>query len=135
MMLVLQLSLLLNSTGVQIGYLLNKRVQKKEAKKSQEKLIGLDNEMQMDFYQQMKTQFDTENAQVNLRRAIKPIKDLKKLERRNKRKLEIEEDERNRLARDARVNEEGDDKRAERKEEKKLVYNESDDSEDDSVLR
>ena len=84
----------------------------------------------------MRCEFETENAYIDLRRVIKPI-NSKKLEERRKRKLEIEEDERNRLERDARVDESGDDKREERKEEKKLVYynSDSDDSESDGGQR
>ena len=72
-MLILTSSLLFHSFGVQIGYILNyfnHRIPNKEAERT---MRDTDDVTQGDFYKQMKSQFDTENNQVNLRRAIKPI--------------------------------------------------------------
>ena len=52
-----------------------------------------------------------------------------------KRKLEYEELNRNREERDARVDIDGDDKREERQEEKKMIFYASDSDSDDHTIR
>lgn len=68
------LSLFANSLGVYFSYAMNKRTQNRGREQTLEQKIGLENEVQLQFYVTMKDQYEVENQAVNLRNTVLPNK-------------------------------------------------------------